>query len=205
MKILLVLAHPDPDSFNHAIAEAAVAVLRKNGHEPVVRDLYKDGFDPVLTGDEINENAELDETIRQHCEELSSSEGIIIVHPNWWSQPPAIMKGWIDRVFRPGVAYDFEEGDSGEGVPHGLLRAECALVFSTANTPEEREREVFGDPLELLWRTCIFSFCGVSNFYRHMFGVVVTSTLAQRREWLKEVEKIVGDLFPERNNGLSPN
>ena len=62
-------------------------------------------------------------------------------------QPPAILKGWIDRVIRPGVAYRFLEGDSGEGVPLGLLRAQTALVFNTANTPEDRESLVFRDRL----------------------------------------------------------
>ena len=62
-------------------------------------------------------------------------------------QPPAILKGWIDRVIRPGVAYRFLEGDSGEGVPLGLLRAQTALVFNTANPPEDQESVVFRDPL----------------------------------------------------------
>jgi len=54
-----------------------------------------------------------------------------VVHPNWWGQPPAILKGWIDRILRPGVAYQFLEGDAGEGVPVGLLKAETALIFNT--------------------------------------------------------------------------
>lgn len=54
-------------------------------------------------------------------------------------QPPAILKGWVDRVIRAGVAYEFAEGDSGEGVPIGLLKAKSALVFNTSNTLEERE------------------------------------------------------------------
>ena len=77
-----------------------------------------------------------------------------------------MVKGWVDRVFRPGVAYEFEEDDSGEGVPIGLLRARAAVVFNTSNTPEEREQEVFGDPLETLWKTCIFDLCGVKEFHR---------------------------------------
>jgi putative NADPH-quinone reductase len=55
--------------------------------------------------------------VQAHCGEIARAEGIIIVHPNWWGQPPAIMKGWIDRVFRPGVAYRFTEDDKGDGVP----------------------------------------------------------------------------------------
>jgi NAD(P)H dehydrogenase (quinone) len=120
----------------------------------------------------------------------------VIVHPNWWGQPPAILKGWIDRVIRVGVAYEFEEGDSGEGVPIGLLKAETALVLNTANTPEERELQVFGDPLERLWRDCVFDLCGVKRFYRKMYRVIVTSTLEQREAWLRDVREIVQQHFP---------
>ena len=74
----------------------------------------------------------------------------MIVHPNWWGQPPAILKGWVDRVFRPGIAYRFVEGDAGEGVPIGLLKASAAVVFNTSNTPDARERFAFGDPAAVL-------------------------------------------------------
>ena len=138
----------------------------------------------------------LDPVIQRHCDEIAAADGIVIVHPNWWGQPPAILKGWIDRVIRVGVAYEFEEGDSGEGVPIGLLRARAALVFNTANTPEKREMEVFGDPLENLWKTCIFGFCGVEDFYRRNFESIVMSTPEQREAWLEETKQIVAERFP---------
>jgi putative NADPH-quinone reductase len=103
----------------------------------------------------------------------------------------------VDRVIRPGVAYEFVEEDSGEGVPRGLLRARAALVFNTSNTGKEREMEEFGDPLETIWKNCIFGLCGVENFYRRTFGIIVTSTLEQRKEWLIEVKGIVRRHFPE--------
>jgi len=191
MGILVVLAHPDPNSFNHAIARVAVETLQANGHEVIYHDLYQERFDPFLWADEIPIDAALDSSIVRHCEELATAEGIVVVHPNWWGQPPAVMKGWIDRVFRPGVAYEFLEGDTGEGVPIGLLKAKSALVFNTANTPEERELNVFGDPLERLWKDCIFELCGVREFYRKMFGVIVTSSQEQRKGWLAEVRRAV--------------
>jgi putative NADPH-quinone reductase len=130
------------------------------------------------------------------------------VHPNWWGQPPAILKGWIDRVVRPGVAYRFDEGDSGEGVPIGLLKAQAALVLNTANTPAEREQSVFGDPLEALWKRCIFDLCGVPRVERRMFGVIVTSTLEQRQQWLREAADLATTLFPaptEKRTGQGMN
>lgn len=196
MSVSVILGHPCTASFNHAIAETVVQTLQEN--ERVVRyhDLYDEGFDPLLPREEIPKGAPLDPAIKRHCEEISEADGIVIVHPNWWGQPPAILKGWIDRVIRVGVAYEFEEEDSGEGVPIGLLKAETALVFNTANTPEERELRVFGDPLERLWRDCVFDLCGVKRFYRKMYRVIVTSTLEQREAWLRDVREIVQRHFP---------
>ena len=138
MKILIVLGHPDEKSFNHAIADTCRRRLIENGHTVVFHDLHKEGFNPVIVKDEIPKDGILDMQIRSHCDELSNCDGIIVVHPNWWGQPPAILKGWIDRVFRSGVAYRFEEGDKGDGLPIGLLKAKTALVFNTSNTNEER-------------------------------------------------------------------
>ena len=132
--------------------------------------------------------------------EIAAADGIIIVHPNWWGQPPAILKGWVDRVIRPGVAYEFLEGDAGEGIPHGLLKAQTALVFNTSNTETGREKNVFGDPLETIWKNCIFDLCGVTNFHRRMFNVVVTSTKAQRRNWLNSVRQDIDLFFPRKHD-----
>ncbi len=196
LNISLILAHPEQGSLNHAIAEAAVSQLKNNGHNAIFHDLYAEKFDSILPGAEIPSDAVLPPDIEAHCNEIKSADGIIIVHPNWWGQPPAILKGWVDRVIRPGIAYNFLEGDKGEGVPIGLLKAKAAIVFNTANTPEEREKNVFGDPLELIWKNCIFDLCGVPEFYREMFRVVVTSTHEMRMEWLKKVEMVVTNFFP---------
>lgn len=196
MKITVILGHPRGGSFNHAIAETVVKALEDNLHEVMYHDLYEEGFDPVLPYEEIPKSAGLDAGLRRYCDELSASEGIVVIHPNWWGQPPAILKGWIDRVFRPGLAYEFVEGDSGGGIPVGLLRARTAIVLNTSNTPEERESGVFGDPLERLWKDCVFGLCGVKTVYRRMFSVVVTSTPGQRKEWLREVRETIDRYFP---------
>jgi putative NADPH-quinone reductase len=98
------------------------------------------------------------------------------------------------------VAYEFLEGDSGEGVPQGLLRARKALVFNTSNTFPEREHQVFGDPLEILWRNCIFGLCGVKEFHRKNYSVMVTSSLDQRIAWLEDVRETIVGIFPEKNS-----
>jgi putative NADPH-quinone reductase len=195
-KVMLLLAHPAPGSFNHAVAKAAAAALAAAGREVLFHDLYAEGFDPVLPESEIPQGADLPGEIARHCSEIREAEGVVVVHPNWWGQPPAILKGWVDRVIRPGVAYEFVEGDAGEGVPRGLLKGKKAMVFNTANTSRERERTVFNDPLELLWKNCIFGLCGIHDVYRRMFSIVVTSTGEERRAWLREVADAVQKTFP---------
>jgi NAD(P)H dehydrogenase (quinone) len=196
MKISVILGHPDIESFNYAIAKTVAETLRNGGHDVIFHDLYRENFPPVIPTGEIPGDAPLPDVIQRHCTEIAEAEGIIVIHPNWWGQPPAILKGWIDRVIRPGVAYEFNEGDSGEGIPNGLLKARTALVFTTSNTPQERETAVFGDPLETLWKNCIFGLCGVGDFHRRNFGVIVTGTPEQRREWLKEAAELTRVCFP---------
>lgn len=197
INILVILAHPREGSFNHAIADTVIKTLQNNGHEVILHDLYAENFDPLLTYGEIPKNAKLDPVIEKHCQELSQAQGIVIVHPNWWGQPPSILKGWIDRVIRAGVAYEFVEDDHGEGIPVGLLKARISLVFNTSDTSEEREMKVFGDPLETLWKNCIFGLCGVNNFIRKKYGIIVTSTYKKRVEWLEDVRTTVDLNFPQ--------
>ena len=195
MNISVLLAHPNQESFNHAIAWTAVECLTQMGHEIFFHDLYAENFPALLPCEEFEKDAAIPPDIKPYCDELAGSDGIIIVHPNWWGQPPAVLKGWVDRIIRPGVAYEFLDGDSGEGIAVGLLNARAVLVFNTGNTPLEREMSVFGDPLETLWNTCIFEFCGVKLFHRKLFQVIVTSTEEQRRKWLDEVRVMVKEYF----------
>ena len=201
MKISVILAHPQKRSFNHAIAFSAAEQLNQNAHEVRFHDLDEEKFDPILPALEVPKGAALPPQVADHCREIAEADGIVIVHPNWWGQPPAILKGWIDRVMRPGVAYEFLEGDAGEGIPRGLLKAKAAVVFNTSNTGAEREQRVFGDPLETLWKNCIFGLCGVRTFSRERFGVIVTSSIEQRREWLSRVRRVVGNHFPKATCG----
>lgn len=195
MNISLILAHPSPGSFNHAIAQTARDFFEKRDDTVYFHDLYVEKFDPILPNCEIPKDGEVDEKVQEYCKELVNSDAVILVHPNWWGQPPAILKGWVDRVIRPGTAYEFEETDSGEGVPVGLLKAKCAIVFNTSNTPDQREQEVFGDPLENLWKTCIFDFCGIKEFNRRMYNIICISTPEQRQKWLQDVQDTLTAVF----------
>ena len=205
MKISIILGHPRPDSFNHALAEVAVEAVRGQGHHVHFHDLQAEGFDPILPAGEEPRGAALPPLVEQHCREIAEADGIVIVHPNWWGMPPAILAGWVDRVLRPEVAYRFVDGDSGEGVPEGLLRAKAAIVLNTANTLPEREARVFGDPLERIWRDCIFGLCGIRHLERRTFTVMVTSSEETRKAWLGQVRELVERTWPRASSsrGLS--
>ena len=191
MKILAILAHQRPGSFCQAIIQTAIDELRDAGHKVVYHDLYAEGFDPILQEAEIPKGAVLDPVVAAHCREVTEADGFLVVHPNWWAQPPAILKGWLDRVFRQGVVYEFGP----QGVI-GRLKGKTAVVFTTSNTPREDELRLFGDPLENLWNACVFGFCGVEDFYRRNFESIIMSTDQQRADWLADVRRIVADRFP---------
>lgn len=190
MNVLVIIGHQQQGSFNHAIAQAAVEELKTSGHHVVYHDLYEEKFDPILPAREIPKDAVLDTVVRRHCAEVLAADGYVIVHPNWWGMPPAILKGWIDRVIRQGMMYEF--GPTGV-VQH--LKGRPALVFTTSNTPPEDELRLYGDPLENLWKNCIFGLLGI-DVVRRNFSSVIMSTLEERQQWLEEARQIVRERFP---------
>jgi putative NADPH-quinone reductase len=195
MEISVILAHPDPGSFNHAIALTVRRTLEGKGHTVCFRDLYAENFDPLLTIAELNTKTPPPAEMASYCDELARVDGIVVVHPNWWGQPPAILKGWVDRVVRQGVAYKFAANDKGEFGPVGLLRAKTAIIFNTSNTPLEYEMRAFGDPLENLWKRCILEYSGVKKVLRRNFCPVIVSSTEERAEWLGQVEKLTDASF----------
>jgi NAD(P)H dehydrogenase (quinone) len=190
MNILIVLAHPRKDSLNGALAYHLAEFLEEK-HNVVLQDLYRNNFDPLLKENELLDVNFFSEDIHPYCDALIAADCLIIIHPNWWGAPPAMMKGWIDRVIRLNVGYGFN--DKGEGEPFPLLKLKHFFVFNTSNTPDEREQEIFHDPLENIWKNCIADFLGTPHFERRMFNVVVTSTEEERTNWLSSSMKLVSE------------
>lgn len=196
MKILSLIAHPRSDSFCHALSERARSALDAAGHRIDHHDLYAEGFDPCLAADEaytVGDTPEIalsratDPVVARHRAEIAAADGLLVVHPNWWGKPPAILAGWLDRVLVPGVAYRLADAS---GLPQGLLSVRRALILNTSDTPAERERADMGDPLDLIWRNCVLPFCGVAACERRVFRPVAGSSDAERAEWLDETEAL---------------
>ncbi len=188
MRASVILAHPYAQSFNHAIFGQVCATLGGLDVPYYAHDLYAERFDPVLTVEELGKKPTQDALVRRYAEELMASDLLFFIHPNWWGQPPAILTGYIDRVIRPPHAYDFPPDDSGGGLPIGKLAGKTGVVFNTSNTEATRENDYFHDPLEHIWKACVFGFCGIEKTHRTMFRIIADSTPEQRAVWLQEVD-----------------
>lgn len=108
MRLLFIHAHPVPESFNTALCMAAVDTARARGHEVRLIDLYAEGFNPVMSADErrhYHDDGPPPPDVAPHIEALHWAEGLIFVYPTWWYSQPAMLKGWMDRVWRPGVTF----------------------------------------------------------------------------------------------------
>ena len=192
MEVLIVLCHPLSGSFNHAVAERVHATLDEQGYTTRLHDLYAEDFDPVLPGDELRRGVSFDTRVLEHAEELAACAGLVVVHPDWWGMPPALLKGWIDRVFRPGVAYEFEGEEFLRKQKTPLLSGKRALVFATTDaTPAE-------DPglLEGFWGQAVFAYCGLEGFGIHVLRDLRRLEPADRTAWLRFVAEVVRTCFP---------
>lgn len=122
MRVLIVHSHPDPDSYNASLRRTVVETLEASGHEVRVIDLYAEDFQPVLSRD--GWRAYEDETrnadgVEAHVAALRWAEGLIFVYPTWWYGLPAMLKGWLDRVWAPGVAFTLpKDGPIGPALTH---------------------------------------------------------------------------------------
>jgi len=108
MRVLLIYCHPRPDSFSAALRAAAVEALVAAGHAVEQRDLHAECFDPVLSASQRGAYFDLAENARgleDHVAALRRAEGLVLVYPTWWFGMPALLKGWLDRVWLPGVAF----------------------------------------------------------------------------------------------------
>ncbi len=113
MRILVVYAHPVETSFAAAIHRQVLEKLAARGHEVENLDLYAEGFDPVLSrAERIDYQVEGDHrnVIEAHVALIKGAEGLVFVYPTWWYGQPAILKGWLDRVWLPKITFELPEG-----------------------------------------------------------------------------------------------
>jgi NAD(P)H dehydrogenase (quinone) len=134
MRILLLYAHPNPDSFTGALRRTATAALARAGHEVDVCDLYAEGFDPVLSREERHAYLDVPEnrtSVESYVRRIEQAEGLVLVHPVWNFGYPAILKGFLDRVFLPGVSFRLVDGLTTPALTHIRVLATVTTYGST--------------------------------------------------------------------------
>jgi NAD(P)H dehydrogenase (quinone) len=146
MRLLAVCCHPSPDSFHAALRAEVLGRLAADGHELTVVDLYAEDFDPVLRADDRRDYWKAvtkAPDIERHVAELRTAEGLLLIYPTWWYGMPAMLKGWLDRVWLPGVAFDIK---GGRIQLHMLSNIRHFAVVTTHGSPRWFIRLAMGEP-----------------------------------------------------------
>ncbi len=139
MRVLMIACHPRADSYSTALRNAARETLAAGGHEVRLRDLAAEGFRPVMSAAEhrvTNTPGENEAFVAQEAADLRWAEALVLVYPTWWYGMPALLKGWFDRVWLPGIAFQI-----GAGAIEPLLTNIRRIAVVTT----------YGSPLWLLW------------------------------------------------------
>ena len=188
MNILIIYAHPNPKSFNAAILKQVQDNLLKSYHITTL-DLYAEGFDPVFKFDEVNKRRDLAQVsdMKKYRDLISEANHLIFIFPIWWGGMPAILKGFIDRVFAAGFAYSYKKtGLSGH------LNGKSAWIITTHNTPAPFLPFVqdYGKVL----KNQILKSCGITPVKLTELTPVEKITDEKRGQLLEKVAKAAADI-----------
>lgn len=185
-KILIINGHPNEDSLNFAITESY-----KNGalkSEAVVKEIIISAlhFNPNLQYG-YRKRMELEPDLTDAWQKILWADHLVWVHPVWWGGLPAITKGFIDRLFLPGLAFQYRENSVWWDK---LLTGKTAHIITTLDQPSLYYRLFFGRPSVNQLKKSVLEFCGVKPVKVTYVGIVKTSDEKLRQKWLKKIEKI---------------
>ncbi len=187
MKTLVVTCHPDPASFTAAIAERVVAAIQGRGDETRVTDLYQEGFDPLFTAAERRRHLDpgADPAVADYAADLQWCQRLVLVYPTWWSGQPAMLKGWIERVWVRDVAFDMPPHSNRM---HARLHNVRRLVAITTHGSSKFINAVEGEAGKRMVTRTLRAVCHplARTTWLAMYGVD-TSTDQQRRAFLDRV------------------
>jgi len=185
MRHLIIYAHPNGESLNGRFKDALQGYLLQKGNEVIVRDLYELQFDPVLSLQDMEgqRKGQVEDDVRLEQEFISWAEHITFIHPIWWTGMPAVMKGYIDRVFSYGFAYRYDQG-----VQKGLLKGKQAVIINTHGKSHDEYREIGMDrALRLTSDKGIYNYCGF-EISQHFFFEKADRVDAETVEsWITEI------------------
>lgn len=185
MRHLIIYAHPNENSLNHSVLKTVVENLEAQYHEIVIRDLYTNGFDPVLSLTDMQGQrmGKVSDDVKLEQDYISWAEQITFIYPIWWTGLPAIMKGYIDRVFSYGFAYCYDQG-----IQKGLLKGKKAVIINThGKSQEEYERTGMDKALTLTSDHGIFIYSGLEVIQHFFFDKADRATPEDIEIWKDQI------------------
>jgi putative NADPH-quinone reductase len=196
MRVAVILAHPNPDSFAHELARRATIGLRAGGHDVELVDLHAIGFRAAMSTEERaayhGESPILDPIVEAQADLVRSVDTLVFVYPTWWSGLPAILKGWLERVLVPGIGFRFDER-SGKVRP-GLTNVRRLIGISTYGSPRWYVRAIHDNGRRTLMRALRLS-CGLRTSRRWLAMYAIdTTTPSERGEFAAHVERAMSEL-----------
>lgn len=193
MNVLVVIAHPNPDSFSHAIVANVSAALANRDHSVSVIDLYAIDYSPTMTRAELaaypTSTPAIDPVVIEHTRLLQECSTIVFVYPTWWSSMPAILKGWIDRTMLPGVAFSVDPKSL--KLQPGLTNVRRLIGITTFGGPRLASLVVRDNGSKIVTRS-LRAICHrrCRTTWLRLFNID-SSTVAQREKFLQRVERTV--------------
>ncbi|MED1059197.1 NAD(P)H-dependent oxidoreductase [Bacillus mycoides] len=186
MNVLIIYAHPNPSSLNGAILEHVQKGLEETNHSVTLLDLYKEQFDPVLVfnGEKKRRDLLNEEETKRYRELVQKADILLFIYPIWWWSMPAILKGFIDRIFIAGFAYKYEGS-----LPKGLFKGKKAWVINTLDSPLWYVALLYRSADWIMMKRGVLRFCGIRDIKRSVFQSVKTSKLEKREKWLLQIEE----------------
>ncbi len=183
-KILIINGHPNKDSFNFGIAEAYKKGVLSTGTEVKEIVIANLDFNPNLQFG-YQKRTELEPDLLEAWEKIQWADHLVWIHPVWWGGLPAITKGFIDRLFLPGFAFQYRENSH---FWDKLLKGKTAHIITTLDQPGFFYRLVFHRPSVNQLRRSVLKFCGISPVKVSYIGIVRNSIPEMRKKWLEKVE-----------------
>jgi NAD(P)H dehydrogenase (quinone) len=185
-KILVILGQPQRQSYGGALMQAYVEGARETGAQ--VKELYLGElqFDPVGTSN-LAPPAGMEPDLASAQEAIKWADHLVFVYPIWWGTIPALLKGFIERVFLPGFAVNFRENSPWWDK---LLSGRSARLIVTLNTPSFYYRWVFGRPGHNTMKKTILEFCGIKPVRITEVGPIKNSSDAKRKKWLAQIRSL---------------
>lgn len=185
-KILIINGHPDKESFNEGLAQAYQQGAIKGGADVQTINIGELDFNPNLQYG-YRKRTGLEPDLQQAIEQIKWCDHMVWVHPLWWYSYPAIMKGFIDRVFLPGITFKPIEG---KPFPEKLLKGKTARIICTADTPGWYNKLFMKNPAVNQLKKGTLEFCGVKPVKVTYISVIKDSKEVFRKKWLGKVTEL---------------